>query len=572
MKINIAFIGKVSSGKSSVINSLLGGFFSNVSLLRETRQILKYRIKNTKKSELIKDLPTVINKMNTILEEINSKSTTVNSDLTKPTFAPETIDISDKVGRFPSMFLPNITLIDYPGVDDSDDVNNIFYKLFVDTFKKANIIVYVTDAFKAFNDKSEMELFDKIHKLISDYNNEGNYIELVVLFNKYDRDESDLDTMYLNVVRKLNDKVDKSKIIKYSPFEMFYRIVNTNAVTIPYPATMKEKIHKESRKIFRSVGKLDEQIVTDSQLKFFSFLNNIEYAKDVSADEFVKYISNSNPNIESGMRNSYKKYMNGLVMSITDYCNKNLKNPKYNFNYEEHPTILKDFKDFCKKYNEKYAIDVQIIVNSFIDVSITKSINSEKKYIQYLHVTLMFIGFSLEKKLSISPTVKTLFTNPEILPTSFFRELIYYACCYVSSFPYKIPINALSFLFSENEIYGDDLRYLFYSVSDNKVYSGRHKEKESKVNWYIERLLNTSAIPESAKYLLCISKLSMTTIKYAATMDRMPYYKFEEDFPQIKRNLKYSILMRTDIKFHELFKKNEEEEKHWIAFNPFTNE
>lgn len=41
---NIYFVGKVSSGKSSLLNSIVGGFVTNVSLLRETIKITKYHL------------------------------------------------------------------------------------------------------------------------------------------------------------------------------------------------------------------------------------------------------------------------------------------------------------------------------------------------------------------------------------------------------------------------------------------------------------------------------------------------------------------------------------------------
>ena len=40
----IIFAGRVSSGKSSIINALCGGFVSNVSLLRETFNPIYYQI------------------------------------------------------------------------------------------------------------------------------------------------------------------------------------------------------------------------------------------------------------------------------------------------------------------------------------------------------------------------------------------------------------------------------------------------------------------------------------------------------------------------------------------------
>lgn len=156
MKISV--VGKISSGKSSFINSFYNEINPNmnkpiasVSLLRETLNPIIYNLEKTKKFD----------------------------------------KIIEKTGKQEDGFIfykkyfcssKQFKLIDFPGFDDAED-NRDFLKLIAENM--SDLTIFVTDAYTAFLQKSELEYFAKIKNISNNLNKCGYYNKLIVQKNNY---------------------------------------------------------------------------------------------------------------------------------------------------------------------------------------------------------------------------------------------------------------------------------------------------------------------------------------------------------------------------------------------------
>ena len=132
-KITIFLIGKVSSGKSSLLNALSGNFISNVSLQRETFNPIKFSFSKEGSAENIIELS---NK----LEEQHKKNEEKRKNLNKDDTLIEAL-------KLPELYnYDELNIIDFPGLDDSDDKDGHFFNLIKKYIHLADIILYVTDA------------------------------------------------------------------------------------------------------------------------------------------------------------------------------------------------------------------------------------------------------------------------------------------------------------------------------------------------------------------------------------------------------------------------------------------
>lgn len=163
----IALVGEISSGKSSFLNSLAIGFVSSVSLQRETFQPLWYQF--SKENNM--DLRILFKK----IDEQHAQNEKDRPILTGDKMKPE--DLEAKVSSMikicndgetlPTRYgLNDFNVIDFPGLNDSEDSRNDFMKAIENRIDMIDIIFYITDAARAFVSSSEVEQFKSIQKLI----------------------------------------------------------------------------------------------------------------------------------------------------------------------------------------------------------------------------------------------------------------------------------------------------------------------------------------------------------------------------------------------------------------------
>ena len=205
MSCNIYLIGEVSSGKSSVLNSIVGGLVSNSSLQRETLNIIKIDISPAGTEDNIKLITTE-------LESIHMHNEARRSNISKLKIE-ELNEIKQCKYVMPSRYdLGHLNIFDFPGINDTEDIQDLFVKIFKSKLSNAHIVVYVTDATRAFVSSSEVKNFKKIKEAIDLYNNDGSYIDFIILVNKFDdpNDES-LKEIFDKIPKKT--KIDKLIIL-----------------------------------------------------------------------------------------------------------------------------------------------------------------------------------------------------------------------------------------------------------------------------------------------------------------------------------------------------------------------
>ena len=605
MEPTIAFIGKVSSGKSSVINSLLGGFYSNISLLRETSHIQKYHIK---KMSFDKDSKNILRKkmrdVGSQLEEIHANSEKILKNLSKSSkndipdneatddeatddestddendlHEPSIIELSTTNDPIPSFILPTMTLIDYPGVDDSDDVKNTFYNQFQNTFNKWNVIIYVTDAYKAFMDKSEVELFNKIHKLISDHNSNGNFIDLLVLVNKFDEDETDLNKIYEKIHAKLNGKIEKKKIIKYSSYTIFYDMFVYNGIRVLYPEPH-DVFKSECRKIFKSLAlSLDDGVIGEKMLhselvqliipnnapKFKKNEDAVAYIYKTMMNEFTKngliaYLKIARSSLETGMKESRLAYIDRLIADIEKYYE---KDSFTKLSISESPEIMGLLECLYDSYKPEYKSEIETRINNALD-----KLDKSDDNFGIAQVSLLFLEIAMKYNLCIEKIPLKLFKKTSYDRDFVCRDFVFLVCNH-SNYINKFKIDILDIL--KQNIMPLYTTYLT-NLEDNLESSIKFREprvtnnKDSQFNWFITKVINTAEIHQSVKYLLKLSCLTSDQIKYMDSLQLLRYDIFDDDFPYVKRNIKYLCLKKEYILICNVFIKNNDEIYDWNA-------
>jgi predicted GTPase len=181
----IGFVGRVSSGKSSIINGIMGEFVAGVALLRSTIIPTSYASWNAK------EIPPTFAMQQELLANMTSSHSAAR--LHTP--------IQAKYTPFNST---HICVIDLPGFDDaSGGKSDGFLQLAIEYIKQIDVVVFVTQAKSAMILKSEVDAFDLIKKKISKYIARGIWKDLVVIANEYDYEDKEVD----EVINAANKKV-----------------------------------------------------------------------------------------------------------------------------------------------------------------------------------------------------------------------------------------------------------------------------------------------------------------------------------------------------------------------------
>lgn len=344
----IAFIGLPSSGKSSIINSLI------------LKRILQSGVCRT-----------------TI--EVNKS-------------IPEIVD--DNKNKF--------IVIDLPGICDSEEVNNSdFTKLTYDYIIEANLIIWTSDVNKAFLTTHECNEFNKLKLFIkTETEKTGKLYYLIILLSKCDFDTSnnnnfnneevlsdedndelnnDEDTNIIDLINKVKDKFPNEDIILYNAYGRSFH-------------------HKKTSKKLQSFVK--QQLQGCEPTKHNITFDISKYCKNYSNNQkdlyYKQFIHAYNLYIESKLlfTKLYDKFINITFDEQIEHLNKTWINQYF----KDNKAIIKDLaKDIDKN------IDINIDDDTFANIIIKnhdKIINSNKEYIKhynpnqhlmsYIHMFLLY--------------------------------------------------------------------------------------------------------------------------------------------------------------------------------------
>jgi len=214
--LNIAFIGEVSTGKSTLLNAI----FSNKTELAQTS------IKRTTM------LPTVFIENNDkkpfngkeIFEKIKEK----NSEIIKDTESGITLESCNElvfnVGKLDINILDKhlVNVYDIPGLNDAR-TKNTYYQYLRDNFHKFNVVIFLVDIHSGLNTSDEIDILRLItHNTKKEKDNSRNIFTLVIV-NKADDMQIKVDEKtgkeILYIDDELNEMYEQVKLTVKSEFE-----------------------------------------------------------------------------------------------------------------------------------------------------------------------------------------------------------------------------------------------------------------------------------------------------------------------------------------------------------------
>ena len=181
-QINIAILGAVSAGKSTLLNSVFSETYSQCKIIRTTMvPQVYYEFSNKKRC---KDLIQSIRQEN---ENINKKIREMNKETLTQEDIKEVNYIVPKVQGFTELekkvFL---SIYDIPGLNDGE-TDDLYYNYVDSNFYKFDIIIFVVDINSALNSKEERHILEKIvTNCKNNFENNGISNKLIILANKCD--------------------------------------------------------------------------------------------------------------------------------------------------------------------------------------------------------------------------------------------------------------------------------------------------------------------------------------------------------------------------------------------------
>ncbi len=360
-KMNIALVGLPSSGKSSIINSLIGKRLAQSGVSRTTTEAKLYE-------NLISD---------------------------------DNIDFN---------------IYDLPGIADIEDRNNNFDSLVFETIKKCDLVIWISDIIKAFMTNHEMNEYIKIKKYIEDIAiNEGIPIQLFIMLSKMDKNIDDIiddtnnksgyesddtyeltgpeDTTVLNIYNNVKTLFNTNDIICFNAYGRSYHHSNSSSILTKFVKPYNPNNINTSFNIKKYYDKIP--IVHDcakiKNLIEFKFINGIN--RDVID---YKYLSQQFMDTINILKLDQTKIQ---IINFLLYDGDKLFKP-LGINITYNPIILNtlclDIKINIKKYiqNIKITTDNQI----FRTITIGQDLSLNDKLLLYVHDNCKTIDLPNNKK------------------------------------------------------------------------------------------------------------------------------------------------------------------------------
>ena len=199
--INIALVGEVSSGKSTLLNSMFIKTFSEMKRIRTTMSVNIYAETNDKLK--VVDADQII-KANTSYET-SMKDKKVDELKEFTYFVSPSIDFGDKISKTGY----NLNVIDIPGLNDGV-ANNVIKSWLDKNFYMLDVVFFVINGDSAFNSESERNLL----KYIVDNMSKNPNVILFNLINKYDSpDDEELKELKTQADKVIKEVTDDKKLI-----------------------------------------------------------------------------------------------------------------------------------------------------------------------------------------------------------------------------------------------------------------------------------------------------------------------------------------------------------------------
>ena len=189
--INVGICGKVSSGKTTAINSFMERYIGETKMKRTTMNVCSFI--NNKKSKLT---------YHYIKSDIENQNTTDDKKSQVYEF------------NFPSIENKDFQMIlhDFPGFDDGNEQELGMENLFYNMLPKIDYILYIIDATCPLIHKSEKDLLISVFMKIKENHENSKYTRIIFCFNKFDDEDNEEVVEMINEAKKwINDNFKEEK-------------------------------------------------------------------------------------------------------------------------------------------------------------------------------------------------------------------------------------------------------------------------------------------------------------------------------------------------------------------------
>ena len=449
--LSIALIGCVSTGKSTLLNSILISKLSDTKIRRTT--MLPQVYLESSKSTNLEDILHKNRELNNQILNGNIKLTAENCNNIYHIIAKlyDIINLPERI---------YLNIYDIPGLNDSA-TEEIYYNYINKTFYKFDIIFIVVDIEESFNTSSSIKILDNIVENANKFKLKENNI--CIIANKCDD------------LKKVNGSLE---FIDEEYSEMFEQIETEVSKRFEPLQNIKYKIIKMSAEdsfIYRMYKK-DPNATLDSKLINKFGIN--EFGKrawnKINDDEKVNYINefikneNINDRLELSGFNSLQTYIHDtftvekqckiLISNLIFYTNRNVG--EYTALFEDEVTM--QYNNIINKYlfiRSIYKMDGVEVYNAFV-----KFINSHLDLnIQSIH------GLNQLSNCKEIEVVKDRIVNiTDKLNTIFSQNELENHFCNLQLIQNKIVISLLNDSKSVHEII-DYMKQLYNNDYDNMV-------------------------------------------------------------------------------------------------------
>ena len=387
--ISIAILGKVSCGKSTLLNGIFVKKYAEMKMKRTT--MLPFVYKETNKEILENDFKK-------IYEENISKNNSIFTkqvELTKENckeinnFVPPIMEFID---------LPEdifLDVYDIPGLDDGQTAD-IYFHWVKENFYKFDVIIHVVDIQSALNTEGENKILELITDCIKkekDINSKD--IPLFTIVNKcddmiYDNSnktfklEEELEEMFSQIVKTTNDILEKKNLVikkEFIPFSaidtFIYRMLDNNP-NVELDMKLLNKFGQNE--LGKKWNKLSDEKKQNFISRYFSECDIQETLEETGFNKFSYSINSflTIQNIYSILINRIKNELNS-----DEIINKKISNN------------LSDMDALIKIYNN-YIIKINTFDNTFSRHISEKKLNNKYLIIDVIikHIKEWIINIS----------------------------------------------------------------------------------------------------------------------------------------------------------------------------------
>tara|TARA_B110000208_G_scaffold48623_1_gene64205 strand:+ start:68 stop:2071 length:2004 start_codon:yes stop_codon:yes gene_type:complete len=494
LNINIAIVGCISSGKSTLLNSIFIEQYSNMKIKRDTMVPQVYKETNDETKYKSK-------------EEILEENTAINEKYQVESETEFTIDECIEVEHF----IPKnknfiemdenifINYYDIPGLNDCA-TKDIYYEWFDVNFYKFDLIIYIVDINSAMNTSDEKDILNNIKtNIIGIKEGEGRDIKLIVLVNKCDDlvftdtdtslhindeyftlDDDELDDMYQQIQTVFNNNLKEDninyEIIPISAIDIFvYRhLQNKPNVDLDIKFLNKFGENEFGRRVWKRMNiedkneKIHDHFKDNDNyneaLKNTGFINMISTIKDIlnkdnqfkifsdkiknrlnELEEYIAYIDTKLNNIQyTPINEQIDKLVEIYKILHRNICN---INENYKQNSDLYDSLITNIQDNILNLITNYFK----FSNDSLD-DLTK-LEDYKFYINKFYINDDIINYNIKEKISyknIKELLDTTLRKIEFLQNEYYiKEIGVYDKAY-ENFPNIIIQNFLEKL-SDNK-------------------------------------------------------------------------------------------------------------------------